>query len=94
VYALPLKRQWCKLMGMPAMRTGTFAPVTLGHMRSQRCRDLLVYCNSDHCNHSTILNPGHLPDDTPIESLGYVIVCEQCGQVGARVVPNWPAHTP
>jgi hypothetical protein len=27
VYALPLKRQWCKLMGMPAMRTGTFAPV-------------------------------------------------------------------
>jgi hypothetical protein len=55
VYALPLKRQWCKLMGMLAMRTGTFAPVTLGHTRSQRCRDLLIYFNSGHCNLSTTM---------------------------------------
>jgi hypothetical protein len=64
--------------------------VTLGHMRSQGCRDLLVYCNSDRCNHSTIMNVGHLPEDTPIKSLGYGIVCTQCGHLGADVVPNWP----
>jgi hypothetical protein len=74
-------------------RTGKFAPVTLGHMRSQGCRDLLVYCNSGRCNHRTTMLLGQLPDDTPIKSLGYVIVCERCGHLGARVVPNWPAQT-
>src|SRR6516162_3815292 len=49
---------------MPPTKVGKLAPVTLGHMRSQGCRDLLVYCNSGRCNHSTIMNVGHLPDDT------------------------------
>jgi hypothetical protein len=72
-------------------RTGKFAPVTLGHMRSQGCRDLLVYCNSGRCNHRATMLPGHLSDDTPIKSLDYVIVCERCGhsargwcQIGQR----------
>jgi hypothetical protein len=69
-----------------------FAPVTLGHMRSQGCRDLLAYCNSGHCNHSTIMNVGHLPDDLSIKSLGNGIVCPRCGHVGADVMPNWPAQ--
>src|SRR5262249_35632348 len=67
-------------------------PVTLGHMRSQGCRDLLVYCNSGRCNQSTIMNVGHLPDDTRINSLGDGIVCMRCGHLGAEVVPNWPTH--
>src|SRR6266540_5852381 len=71
--------KWWKVTGMTALRTGKFTPVTLGHMRSHGCRDLLIYCKSGHCNHSTTLNLGHLPDDTPINSLGYVIICEQCG---------------
>ena len=29
----------------------TFAPVTLGHIRSHGCRDLLVYCISGRCYH-------------------------------------------
>jgi hypothetical protein len=66
--------------------------VTLGHMRSQGCRDLLVYCNSGRCNHSTIMNVGHLPDDTQIKSLGDGFVCAECGHLGADVVPNWPTH--
>ena len=66
--------------------------MTLGHMRSQGCRDLLVYCNSDRCNHSTIMNVGHLPDHTPIKSLGDGFVCTQCGHLGADVVPNWATH--
>jgi hypothetical protein len=55
----------------------------------QGCRDLLVYCNSGRCNHSTIMNVGHLPDETRINSLGDGIVCTQCGHLGAEVVPNW-----
>jgi len=82
----------CKLIGMTAAKVGKFEPVTLGHMRAQGCRDLLVYCSSGHCSHSTIINVGHLPDDTPIKSLGGGIVCARCGHIGGDVLPNWPAH--
>ena len=34
----------------------TFAPVTLRHIRSHGCRDLLVYCISGRCHHSATLN--------------------------------------
>jgi hypothetical protein len=91
---LPEREWWCKLADMPPTKVGKLAPVTLGHMRSQGCRDLLVYCNSDRCNYSTIMNVGHLPDDTPIKSLGDGIVCTRCGHLGADVVPNWPTHAP
>jgi hypothetical protein len=89
---LPERGWWCKLTDMPPTQVWKFAPVTLGHMRSQGCRDVLVYCNSDRCDHSTIMNVGHLPDDTPIKSLGDGIVCTKCGQVGAHVVPNWRSN--
>jgi hypothetical protein len=77
---------------MPPLDVRKFAPVTLGHMRFQGCRDLLAYCNSGRCNHSTIMNVGHLSDITPIKSLGNGIVCTRCGQVGADMMPNWPAQ--
>src|SRR5215831_7432859 len=77
---------------MPPLDLGKFAPVTLGHMRSQGCRDLLACCNSGRCNHSTIMNGGHLSGDNPIKSLGKGIVCARCGHVGADVMPNWPAQ--
>jgi hypothetical protein len=38
----------------------TFAPVTLGHIRSHGCRDLLVYCISGRCHHSATLNGNRL----------------------------------
>jgi len=38
--------------------------VTMGHIRSHGCRDLLVYCNSVWCNHSARLNADWLSDDT------------------------------
>jgi hypothetical protein len=84
--------QYCKLAEMVPFDVGKFAPVTLGHMRSQGCRELLAYCNSGRCNHSAIMDVGHLPDDTPIKSLGDRIVCRQCGHLGADVVANWPTH--
>jgi hypothetical protein len=85
------ERQWCKVTNMVPFDVRKFAPVTLGHMRSQGCRELLVYCNSGRCKHSTTMNLGHLPDDTPIKSLGDGIVCARCGHIGADVVPNWPS---
>src|SRR5258708_25511086 len=89
---LPERGWWCKLAHMPPTKVGKLAPVTLGHMRSQGCRDLLVYCNSDRCNHSTIMNVGHLPDETPIKSLGDGFVCAQCGHLGAYPAPHWQTH--
>ena len=77
---------------MPPTKIGKLAPVTLRHMRSQGCRDLLAYCNSYRCDHSTIINVGHLPDDTPIKSLGDGFVCAQCIHLGADVVANWRTH--
>jgi hypothetical protein len=89
---LPECGWWCKLTSMHLTKVGKLAPVTLGHMRSQGCRDLLVYCNSGRCNHRAIMNVGHLPDGTVINSLGDGIVCTRCGHFGADVVPNWPIH--
>jgi hypothetical protein len=86
------KWQECKLPTMPPLDLGKFAPVTLGHMRSQGCRELLAYCKSGRCKHSAIMDVGHLPDDTPIKSLGDGVVCSRCGHVGADVLPNWRAQ--
>ena len=38
----------------------TFELVTLGHIRSHGCRDLLVYCISGRCHHSATLKPNPL----------------------------------
>src|SRR5260370_42053130 len=70
---------------MSPTKVGKLAPVTLGHMRSQGCRDLLVYCNSGRCNHSTIMNVGHLPDETPIKSLAMAL----CVRSAAISVGMW-----
>src|SRR5881396_3454691 len=63
------------------IRTGKFAPVTLDHMRSHGCRELVICCSSGYCNHSTAMNVGHLSDDIPIKSLGDGVVCKRCGHV-------------
>ena len=47
-----------------------FAAVTLGHIRGHGCRDLLVYCGSGWCHHSTTMNADWLPD----ENFGAVVV--------------------
>ena len=35
-----------------AQKGQAFESVTLGHIRSHGCRDLLVYCSSIHCSRS------------------------------------------
>ena len=68
------------------------APVTLGHIRSHDCRDLLVYCNSGRCHHRATMNADHLPADLPVRSLCGRMVCTRCGYIGADVRPDWRPH--
>ena len=78
---------------MPPRKRETFPPVTLGHIRGHGCRNLLIYCKSIWCNHSTTMNADHLPDDTAIRPLGARMVCTACGSIGADVRPDWRPHT-
>jgi hypothetical protein len=64
----------------------TFPPVTLGHIRSHGCRDLLVYCGSINCNHSVTMNADWLADDVPVRSLCSRMVCIECGMIGADFI--------
>jgi hypothetical protein len=70
----------------------TFPPVTLGHIRSHGCRDLLVYCGSTNCNHRVTMNADWLPDETAVRSLCPRMVCTKCGLIGADVRPDWSPH--
>jgi hypothetical protein len=65
-----------------------FEPVTLGHIRSHGCRDLLIYCGSINCSHSATMNADHLPQETVVGALGSKMVCSKCGHVGADVRPD------
>jgi len=42
---------------MATRKVETFPPVTMGHIRSHGCRDLLVYCDSGRCHHSALYDP-------------------------------------
>jgi hypothetical protein len=54
---------------MAVQKGETFEPVTMGHIRSHGCRDLLVYCGSGRCHHSATLNADWLSDATQVRSL-------------------------
>ena len=71
----------------------TSDPVTIGHVRSHGCRDLLVYCTSIWCNHSARINADWLPDETVLLALERRMVCTACGLIGADVRPDWSPHT-
>jgi hypothetical protein len=77
---------------MAVRKRETFEPVTLGHIRSHGCRDLLVYCASGHCHHSVTIDADWLADKTPVRSLCGRMVCTRCGMIGADVRPHWGPH--
>jgi hypothetical protein len=68
------------------------ASVTVGHIRSHGCRDLLIYCASIDCSHNAVMTADHLPDETLIRPLGRRMVCTRCGHAGADVRPDWGPH--
>ncbi len=67
--------------------------VTLGHIRSHGCRDLLIFCEAIDCNHGSSMNAHEFPDDLPIDSLCPHMVCTRCGHRGADVRPDLAAMT-
>ena len=71
----------------------TSEPVTMGHIRSHGCRELLVYCTSIWCNHSAKINAGWLHDETVLLALERRMVCTACGLIGADVRPDRSPHT-
>jgi hypothetical protein len=80
-------------VGSMAVQKGEiFEPVTIGHIRSHGCRDLLVYCASGRCHHSATLNADWLSDATQVRSLCPRMVCTRCGMLGADVRPDWGPH--
>jgi hypothetical protein len=74
---------------MVIRRQETIEPVTLGNIRPNGCRDLLVYCDSGRCHYSATMNADRWSDDLSIRSLCGRMVCTQCRYVGADVRPNW-----
>jgi len=63
--------------------------MTLGNMRANGLRSLIVYCSKTTCRHEAILNVDSLPDDVSVPSLGPRMRCQRYGQLGADARPNW-----
>lgn len=58
-----------------AQKAETSEPVTLGHIRSHGCRNILIYCGSINCSHSVIMNAACLmiPRFTSTLSLARIV---------------------
>ena len=63
--------------------------MTLGNMRENGVRSLLVHFSNVNCRHEAVVSVDHLGDDVPVPNLGQRMRCERCGQRGADVRPNW-----
>jgi hypothetical protein len=53
---------------MPAQNRSQ--PMTLGNMRQNGVRSLIVWCSNVNCRHEAIVNVGSQPDDVFVPSLG------------------------
>ena len=62
---------------------------TLGNMRQNGIRSVIVRCSNVACRHEAIVNVDKQPDGVFVPSLGPRMRCERCGQRGADVRPNW-----
>jgi hypothetical protein len=71
--------------GMP--RPGTINPMTLGNMRANGVRSLLVYCSA--CPRTVVFNVDAYPETVPVPAFGPRMVCTGCGMIGADARPNW-----
>jgi hypothetical protein len=69
-------------------------PVTLGHLRSNGVRRLLIYCSTGLCHHSAVVDADRWSDDTALRDLCPKAVCTKCGMIGADVRPDWSERPP
>ena len=67
--------------------------MTLGNMRANGMRSLIVCCSNVTCRHEAIVNIDSQNDGAFVPALGRLMRCQQCGQRGADVRPNWAERT-
>ena len=67
-------------------------PMTLGNMRANGVRSLIVHCSNVQCRHEAIVNVDALPANAAVPVLGLRMRCDRCGRRGADVMPNWNAR--
>ena len=68
--------------------------MTLGNMRENGVRSLLVTCSIVTCRHEKIVNVDAYGDDLFVPSFGARMRCERCGQRGAPMLCRIGASTP
>jgi len=69
------------------LRTHAIEPMTLGNMRANGVRSLLVYCTA--CPRTVIFNVDAYPERLPVPAFGPRMVCTGCGMIDADARPNW-----
>jgi hypothetical protein len=62
-------------------------PMTLGNMRANGVRSLIVYCGT--CHRDAVFDVDRYPDAVPVPAFGPRMVCTRCGMIGADARPNW-----
>jgi hypothetical protein len=62
-------------------------PMTLGNMRENGVRSLVVSCSL--CHHEAVINAAPWPDHIPVPTFGPRMVCTRCGIVGADARRIW-----
>jgi len=63
--------------------------ITLGSMRSQGVRGLLVFCADYKCGHSLAMSADQWSDSTRLSELEPHFVCQAFGHRGADVRPDF-----
>jgi hypothetical protein len=61
--------------------TSNVQPMTLGNMRADAVRSLLIYCFAYH--HEAVLDVDDYSDDVPVPYFSPRMVCTRCGIIGA-----------
>ena len=62
-------------------RADAIQPMTLGNMRANGVRSLLVYCSA--CPRTVVFNADAYPEAVPVPAFGPRMVCTGCGMIGA-----------
>jgi hypothetical protein len=64
---------------------GAIRPMTLGNMRANGARSLIVHCSA--CPRIVVFNVDAYSEAVP--AFGPRMVCTGCGMIGADARPNW-----
>jgi len=68
-------------------RDRAILPMTLGNMRANGLRSLMVYCSA--CPRTVTFNVDDYSDAVLVPAFGPRMVCTGCGMIGADARPNW-----